>query len=102
MIIIFLSLSVLINLFLIWYIVQLLKRLLALSDNMDDFLELLNEYEDHIDIVYNLERFYGDSTLESLLQHSKSIVEEVKQIKRLYDPNYDEEGEEEIEEEMKE
>lgn len=82
----------------VWYIVQLLKRLLSLSDNMEDFFEILKEYNEHIDVVYNLERFYGDETLERLLQHSKTILKEVEMLREIYDAEYEAENEEESEE----
>jgi hypothetical protein len=54
---------------------------------MEDFFEVLEEYDSHIDVVYNLERFYGDDTLERLLKHSKSILEEVQVLREIYDLN---------------
>ena len=56
----------------------------------------LEEYEGHIEIVHNLERFYGDETLGNLLRHSKAIVDESKQFKAIldYEQDLDEEEEE--------
>jgi len=99
MIITLLIISFIFNIIFIWYIVQLVKRLLSLSDNFEGFFETLEEYNEHIDVVYNLERFYGDETLERLLKHSKAILEEVQVIREIYDSNYKTEDEiEEIEE----
>jgi len=96
----FLIISMLFNVLFVWYIIQLLKRLLSVSDNMEDFFEALEEYNNHIDVVYNLERFYGDETLENLLKHSKNILEEVSALREIYDTQYkvEDENEEEIEE----
>ena len=92
----FLVLSIAINVFFVWYVIQLLKRLISVSENMEDFFEILEEYNQHIDVVYNLERFYGDDTLERLLAHSKGVLEEVEEMRNLYDVNYEKE---ELEEE---
>ena len=88
--------SIIINIFLIWYIVQLLRRFLAFQEELDEFTIKLEEYEGHIEIVHNLERFYGDETLGNLLRHSKAIVDESKQFKAIldYEQDLDEEEEE--------
>jgi hypothetical protein len=57
-----------------------LRRFLAFQDELDEFSLLLEEYHRHVDIIYNLERFYGDSTLKNLLVHSKNVAEECKQF----------------------
>ena len=99
-IIIALSISGLINCLLIWYIIQLLKRYLAFQDRIDEFVDKIEEYEGHVDVVYNLETFYGDETLGNLLKHSKNMVESCNDFRLLYLINeektqeiYDEEDE---------
>ena len=75
---------------------QLLRRFLAFQEELDEFMIKLEEYEGHIEIVHNLERFYGDETLGNLLRHSKAIVDESKQFKAIldYEQDLDEEEEE--------
>jgi hypothetical protein len=75
-----LALSVVFNVLLIWYIVQLLRRFLSFQDELDNFSVTLEEYQNHIDIINSLERFYGDETLGNLLRHSKSLVEECQKF----------------------
>lgn len=75
--------SALVNIFLIWYIVQLLRRFLTFQEELDDFSIKLEEYEGHIDIINNLERFYGDETLGNLLRHSKAVVQECRQFQSI-------------------
>ena len=73
-------LSVVLNVFFVWYVIKLLRRFLAFQDELDEFSVKLEEYHGHVDIIYNLERFYGDDTLKNLLLHSKNIAEESKQF----------------------
>ena len=73
-------LSVILNISFVWYLQKLLRRFLAFQDELDEFSIRLEEYHGHIDIIYNLERFYGDDTLKNLLVHSKSIADECKQF----------------------
>ena len=79
----FLAISVVLNIIFIWYIVQLLRRFLIFQEELDNFSEILEEYGDHIDIVNNLERFYGDQTLANLLRHSKALVKECQSFQRV-------------------
>tara|TARA_R100000995_G_scaffold55826_3_gene27517 strand:+ start:5425 stop:5715 length:291 start_codon:yes stop_codon:yes gene_type:complete len=79
----FLTLSTILNIVFVWYIVQLLRRFLTFQEELDGFSETLEEYRDHINIVNGLERFYGDETLGNLLRHSKSLVEECQSFQRV-------------------
>lgn len=83
------SVSIVINILLVWYIVQLLKRFLTFQDEIDNFVEKLTEYEGHIDVINNLERFYGDETLANLARHSKDLVKECKELRFIVQDDYD-------------
>lgn len=87
--------SAVLNVFLIWYIIKLLRRFLIFQDELDEFSVKLEEYHGHIDIIYNLERFFGDATLKNLLVHSKSVAEECKQFQSFLIGQEDEYAEEE-------
>ena len=89
--------SISLNIFLFWYIVQLLRRFLTFQEELDDFSEQLEEYEGHVEIVHNLEKFYGDETLSNLLRHSKAVVGECKKFQSML---LEDESEEETEEEL--
>jgi len=84
MILILLITSTVINLFFVWYIYKLLKKLLFVSDNIGDFLDVLQNYSEHIESVYNMETYYGDETIDRLLEHSKEIVKEIKAYEEIY------------------
>jgi len=90
--------SVLLNLLLFWYIRNILGKLLFVSDNIGYLLEKADEYTEHLDIVYNLETFYGEPVLENLLKHSKSISDEIKKFHSIYSLTQDEVTEESDEE----
>jgi hypothetical protein len=98
MIEILLGVSIVIIGLLSWYVIQLLKRFLNISEELEGLFVSLEEYSEHVDIVYNLERFYGDTTLENLLRHSRQLSERSKNFRAIYDVNYQEEDEEELSE----
>ena len=91
----FLALSVIFNIIFVWYIIQLLKRFLNFQEELDIFSETLEEYENHVNIVNNLERFYGDETLGNLLRHSKALVEQCQSFQRVLRQEEEEYAEEE-------
>lgn len=100
MIEVLLALSILANGFLIWYVIRLLKKFLNVSEELEDLFVVLEEYSEHADVVYNLERFYGDTTLENLMRHTKATSEQAKIFRAIYDVNYElGEGEEHADEE---
>ena len=86
-----LLLSAVLNVLLIWYVIKLLRRFLAFQDELDEFSLKLEEYHGHIDIIYNLERFYGDATLKNLLVHSRNVAEECKQFRSFLTEQEDDE-----------
>jgi len=85
-----LIISAVINLFFIWYVYALLKKLLFIADNMEDFLDALKDYSRHVEKIYNMETYYGDETIEQLLKHSKEIVQEIEAYEEIYTLMYDE------------
>lgn len=85
MILTLLIISALFNVFFVWYIYYLLKKLLFVSDNMGEFLEILKNYSEHIETVYNMETYYGDETIQHLLEYSRDIVKEIEAYEEIYD-----------------
>lgn len=98
MILTLLIISAVINLFFVWYVYSLLKKLLFVSDNMGDFLDILQNYSEHIERVYSMETYYGDETIDNLLEHSKEIVKEIRAYEEIYTLLEEEQQQEETEE----
>jgi|10_taG_2_1085330.scaffolds.fasta_scaffold21229_4 hypothetical protein len=90
-IIIFLIISVVLNIFFAFYLRWLLKNFTFLSDNIYNLLETIQTFSNHLGAVYELETFYGDETLQNLLTHAKQVAEDIKQYKEIYTLTHDEE-----------
>jgi len=84
---------------LIWYNRQATDKLFYISDNIGATLGLVEEYQEHLESLYEMEMFYGDATLEGLMKHTKFIVEEIKEFEEIYSLTNEEEEEVEIDEE---
>ena len=77
-------LSFAINVFLIWYLIQVLRKLLFVSRNIGDLQEDAEEFVGHVEAVYGLETYYGDETLQNLLEHSKAFSNNIKEFEDVY------------------
>ena len=63
--------------YMFFYIRFLLTQLSILSSNIPELKRLLEGFADHIKRVNEMPMYYGDPTLQELVQHSKSIVDDV-------------------------
>ena len=79
-----LILSIFLNALLYWYIRELLKqfRLGATSGNV--VVKSLKDYQAHLQGVYELESYYGDTTIGGLLQHTSDLLEDVKEYGNFF------------------
>ena len=96
-----LTLSVLINIGLFAYVRGLLVRLISVSEELSDLQILVEAFTEHLQNVYELESFYGDETLENLLNHAISFNEQMYTFDYIISFTEDEEAntEEELNEE---
>ena len=83
--VVLLGISILFNLFFIWYVRELLVRFSYVSERTSDFFASLEDYEEHLTSVHDLPVFYGDSTLEGLIRHTKDMMGDVGVYKDLFD-----------------
>lgn len=64
-------------LYMFYYIRFLLTQLSVLAANMPELKNILKGFSDHIERVNEMPMYFGDPTLQELVAHSKSIVEDV-------------------------
>jgi len=100
-----LILSIIGNICCIWYIRRLLSKVLFISENLTDLVDVLDTYRNHLEKIYSLEMFYGDETIQFLIRHTNSlldILEDYRDIYQMTDPleiSNSQEEEEEYDEE---
>ena len=93
--------SLIINGFCIWYIRNLLKRFLFISNNLADLIEMVSNYRAHLKAVYSLDMFYGDETLKALMEHTSlfsELLEDFEDVIEITEPleQIEMDGEEEV------
>tara|TARA_R100000406_G_scaffold6683_1_gene4333 strand:- start:1480 stop:1860 length:381 start_codon:yes stop_codon:yes gene_type:complete len=85
-----LFLSIMLNVFLVWFGREQSQRLTFVSQNLNDLIEIISNYKEHLRKVYSLEMFYGDETLKFLMEHTNAVVQlletEYGQIIDITDP----------------
>ena len=99
--------SVIFNVFLVLYARGAIVRLLFVSEELGDLHAMVSAFTNHLKTVYELEMFYGDQTLEGLLQHARSFNDQLDTFEYIYslteeeiqlNENTEQESEEEEEE----
>ena len=95
---ILLGISIIINGFAVWYIRELLIRFRFYSENTGQLFTNLQEYTDHLERVNQMEVYFGDPTIQGLLEHSRDVtvtVAEYLDIFSLEEEDLDAQEEEE-------
>ena len=70
-----LAISIVVNFVLLRLAIWQSRDLADISDNLGDLVEILGNYGEHLRKVYSLDSFYGDETLEFLMQHTNAVRE---------------------------
>ena len=65
--------SLIFNGVMFWYLRKLTQRLTFIYQNIGDVSDIIANYRVHLKSVYQMEMFYGDETLQHLLDHTRSI-----------------------------
>ena len=82
--IIALLLSIIINLLALWYIAKLLAKVLFVSQNLTDLVDLLSTYRNHLKRIYSLDMFHGDETIKFLIKHTNSLLDVLEDYSDIY------------------
>jgi len=69
---------------LLWYIRRILSRLLFVSENIGDLVDMIESYSTHLKNVYGLEQYYGDETIKLLISHTNSLLEMLEGYEDIY------------------
>jgi hypothetical protein len=77
--------SVLTNLVLAWYCRELVRQFYYLGNLTKQMKSMLREYKEHISTVFSKDMFFGDPTMESLVNHSKDVVRDLSTFMEVFD-----------------
>ena len=86
--------SVGINVLMFIYSRNVTAKLLRISDEIGDLREASANFAKHVRDVYSLEMFYGDQTLQSLMDHAGAFRDYMDEFDYIYIIDEQEENEE--------
>lgn len=78
------TLSVILNVFVFIYARSAISRLLYVSNELGDLKNMIDSFSNHTESVYQMEMFYGDQTLEDLMNHAQSFSEQLETFEFIY------------------
>ena len=79
-----LYLSALANILLMWYIRRVLQTIDELQEDVLDIFGKLEKFSDHLDKIHDMEMFYGDSSLQDLINHSRRLMNDIVDVEEKY------------------
>jgi len=79
-----LYLSTLINIFFVWFIIKNLNEMDDIREDLLYNLESIESFSDHLDQLHEMEAFYGDQTLQSLIDHSRRVINDIVDLQEKY------------------
>jgi len=83
--IIAIALSLSMNLFLIFYCRFLLSNLTDLTESVKDMSIIFSGFKKHVEGLHETEMFYGDSSLQNLIEHSKFVLDKISENSEIID-----------------
>ena len=78
MIELFLCISVCLNVMFVFYSRWLIGILKNREQDVNELADVVYEYVTHVKSVHEMELFYGDQTLQSLISHGTKMVEKIE------------------------
>lgn len=88
-----LLLSLGINVLLFIYSRNVAQKLVLISSEIDDMRAAATSFAEHVKAVYELEMFYGDQTLQALMDHARSFREYMEEFDIIYIEQEEQDGE---------
>lgn len=80
-----LILSFITNVFLCWFLYRFLQRHSFLVSLVEDIQFKIDYFSKHLEGLYELEVFYGEPTIQNLIEHSKLLLTSFDAFNKDYD-----------------
>ncbi len=89
----FFCVSLIVNLFLMFYVRWMFKTLTSINQDVVVLIEKINDFSSHLSSIHEMEMFYGDQTLQSLMTHASELSKEILDLDLVLNEVDLEEGE---------
>lgn len=95
--IISLIVSVLLNIVSIYYSITCAKKLMIVANNLFSIRDEIEVFRSHVEAIHETEMYYGDTTLQGLIEHTKDMVAELDKYEDIFTFTVEENNNEELE-----
>ena len=90
--------SILLNVCVFIYARSAISRLLYVSEELGDLKMMVDSFSQHVSGLYEMEMYYGDQTLQNLVDHAQSFNEQLETFEFIYTLSEAENNQEDLEE----
>ncbi len=89
--------SVILNIAVFVYARSAISRLLYVAEELADLKLMVDSFSSHVSGLYEMEMYYGDQTLQGLVDHAQSFNEQLETFEFIYTLTEKDDIEQEIE-----
>ena len=90
------TVSSVLNIVLVWYVVKLLQKFIFVSENLSDLYLLFRSYSVFLKSLYGMNSYHGEPMIEELMHRTKSVTTEIETFREVFEYTLDIELEEEL------
>ena len=76
--------SILLNIAVFIYARSAISRLLYVAEELGDLKRMVDSFSGHVSGLYEMEMYYGDQTLNDLVEHAQSFNEQLETFEFIY------------------
>ena len=91
-----LTVSIVVNGLLLWYIVRLLRKFVFISDHLADLFLTNKAFQVFLKSMYSMENYHGEPMIQELMIRVGGVVEEIENFREIFEYSLDTELEEEL------
>ena len=78
------ALSAIFNIVVFVYARSAISRLLYVAEELGDLKMMVDSFSSHVSGLYEMEMYYGDQTLQGLVDHAQSFNEQLETFEFIY------------------
>jgi hypothetical protein len=88
--------SFVVNIFLIWYVVRLLQKLVFISENIAALFIVTKDFEIFAKSLYSMDSYSGEPLIQEMIYRIKGVTNEIEVFRDTFEYTLDDEEEEEL------
>ena len=94
--------SGLLNLFLLWYVVKILRKFIFISETYSDLFLITKAFQVFVRSLYSMDSYHGEPMVQELILRIKEVVDEIDNFRDIFEHTMDVELEEEFDQALEE